>query len=361
MYTGTENELRSVLNPENYQLIGENNLSYIPEFVRYDAASRTVFLTFGVLEADQYQIRVDGNVESKVGLNLGDDYLGSFLAISDFLAFVDFKFSNPRSDRANNTLSYEVEITNTGTTDLRLPLQLLLVPEGSTTAQPQESIGQDPGGGYLIDLSDSLTDGLLKAGEAISRRTLSLNNPDDLRADFDPGIFTLPFPNQAPIITSESPLQTALEQPFTYQVTAEDPDGVGLTYLLIKSPDGMGIDPTTGLITWTPDINSPETVEVTLQVYDRRNAATTQRFALEVVGGNRTPIIANLPEEVTGREGELLEVTLNVNDPENDDLRLWVNQLPPGAIFDGEKRRLTWTPGFNAAGRYEQVKFLVTD
>src|SRR5262249_46473668 len=55
-----------------------------------------------------------------------------------------------------------------------------------------------------------------------------------------------------PVIISEPTTQAGAGQPYTYGVQASDVDGNQLTYSLTAGPDGMTIDPTTGLIQWTP-------------------------------------------------------------------------------------------------------------
>jgi|GEM_PF-5393731 len=65
--------------------------------------------------------------------------------------------------------------------------------------------------------------------------------------------------NTAPVITSSAPDQATANQPYAYQVEAQDPDGDALVYQLVTPVDGLAIDPTTGLVspprpspTWPP-------------------------------------------------------------------------------------------------------------
>src|SRR5262249_45731965 len=48
-------------------------------------------------------------------------------------------------------------------------------------------------------------------------------------------------------------------------------------------------------------------------------------------------------------------------DAEGDSLTYWADNLPPGAVFDPSRHTLTWTPGSQAAGTYEGVRFSVSD
>jgi hypothetical protein len=74
---------------------------------------------------------------------------------------------------------------------------------------------------------------------------------------------------------------------YTYQVKATDPDGDLLAYSLKSAPQGMTINPSTGLIQWQvpPDFkgNSPFTVSVT----DGHGGEALQNLALEITPEKR--------------------------------------------------------------------------
>ena len=64
---------------------------------------------------------------------------------------------------------------------------------------------------------------------------------------------------------------------------------------------------------------------------------------------------------VNGAEGQPLEIAVQASDPDGDLLALWANGLPPGAVLDSDRRLLVWTPGFQQAGVYENVRFVASD
>ncbi|WP_404783509.1 putative Ig domain-containing protein [Altericista sp. CCNU0014] len=350
----------SVLNPANYALIGSTQGAIAIQSIQYNPTTRTAIVAFDSLNPDVYTLNVSQALKSKAGLTLKEGYTEQFTAISDFLAQVDLQFSNPRSDRATQTISYDVTIRNTADYDLLLPVALVLNPADGFTGTPTGAI-QTAQGSYLLDLSSSLPDGRLAAGASITGRTITISDPDHLRIEFTPGVYALPYPNQAPVVTSTPVAGAIANQPYTYQVSANDPDGAVLSYLLYKGPEGMTVNQTTGLLSWQPTANSPSTTEVILRVYDTRGGYTTQSFTLQVAGGNRPPMLTPLPANVRGREGQALQVAISANDPDNNRLTYWADQLPPGAVFDPETRTLSWTPGFEAAGTYENVQFTVSD
>ena len=56
-----------------------------------------------------------------------------------------------------------------------------------------------------------------------------------------------------PAITSVPPTRGAVGQQYIYAVAANDPEGDPLSFSLVTGPAGMTIDPTAGLIRWTPE------------------------------------------------------------------------------------------------------------
>lgn len=141
MFVGDPSNPQSVLNPANYLLVGEN-VGPVPILsVSYDQKTRTALLNFNALAADRYEIQVANSLSSVDQLTLSEPYKSDFIAVSDFLSFVDLQFTNPRSDRANATISYDVTLTNRSDQDLILPLLLSLDPAQYFNGKPQEASG----------------------------------------------------------------------------------------------------------------------------------------------------------------------------------------------------------------------------
>ena len=95
------------------------------------------------------------------------------------------------------------------------------------------------------------------------------------------GCFLTPSVNQVPTITS-TPITTAtVAVAYAYNVNATDPDEDTLTYSLTVNPTGMTIDPTTGVISWTPTSIQSGDHSVTVAVSDGSLSAT-QSFIIIV-------------------------------------------------------------------------------
>jgi hypothetical protein len=76
-----------------------------------------------------------------------------------------------------------------------------------------------------------------KGGVAQQKYTLSAINPP---------------PNRPPIFTSTPVVDAWIKQPYTYDSHAVDPDSDTVSYSLILGPEGMKVNPSTGLVEWTP-------------------------------------------------------------------------------------------------------------
>jgi hypothetical protein len=362
MFQGDASDGASVLNPANYQLLGEAAGSIPPRAVAYDAGARTVSLLFDSLGPDRYALQVAATVSSLAGLALAAPFSTSFVTLLDFSPFVDFEFTNARSRRADQTISYDVRITNTSDRDLQLPVYLLLIPPDQFAGRPLDAIGPDDDGVWLVDLSANLpTDGRLGAGESTSATTVVISSPDAQRAAFDHSFLALPFPGLPPEFDSAPITGAVAGQPYEYQALASNPDGAEVSFLLYSAPDGMTLDAASGLVNWSPTADSPAEASVVLQVYDSRGGHATQEFTIQVDGGNRPPVINPLPEEILGREGTPLEIGVAAFDADVQPLIYWVQNIPPGAVFDTVRQTLRWTPTFDAAGTYLDVQFFVSD
>ena len=103
-------------------------------------------------------------------------------------------------------------------------------------------------------------------------------------------------PNEPPVITSSPITRTLVDEPYTYQVIAEDPNDVNLTYSLAPFPTGMTIDPNTGLISWTPNNMQLGNIPVTVRVEDPQGLADTQSFTVRVTFPVTTPNVVDTPQ-----------------------------------------------------------------
>jgi uncharacterized protein YkwD len=100
-----------------------------------------------------------------------------------------------------------------------------------------------------------------------------------------------------PVITSSPGATSSWGTPYIYQVEAVDPDLDMLSYTILKGPDGMSVDPFTGLIEWMPASGQAGTHRVEVQVSDGRCGNDIQDFCVYV---NYMPIVDFKVEPCSG-------------------------------------------------------------
>ena len=154
--------------------------------------------------------------------------------------------------------------------------------------------------------------------------------------------------NLAPQITSRPPTLAYNGEPYLYHVRADDPENDRLTFTFLSTvPQGMTIDPDTGLIRWVPNLTQPMTVGVALQVSDGQGNVATQSFTIEAKAEsrNRPPVITSQP--TTSATAELAYTyTVTARDPEGQPLRFeLVTKAADGMTIDAATGLITWTPG----------------
>jgi len=99
------------------------------------------------------------------------------------------------------------------------------------------------------------------------------------------------LPPSVAIITQ--PIFTAVRgQLYTYDVNAVASNGGEIVYSLVTAPDDMTINPTTGVITWTPGLDSPNAVTVVVRArIDGTEIFVNQSFTINVQYCSIPPII----------------------------------------------------------------------
>jgi subtilisin family serine protease len=164
-----------------------------------------------------------------------------------------------------------------------------------------------------------------------------------------------------PVITS-SPVTNAKEgNLYSYDVDAFDPDaGDVLTYSLTLGPNGITIDPATGLITWTPTPGQVGEHDVTVRVQDSRGAFVTQSFRIRVAAANDPPLITSSP--LTGAtRSQPYSYDVEATDPNAGDVLTYSLTLEPTSMaIDPGTGLITWTPTGEQVGGHD-VTVVVTD
>ncbi len=156
--------------------------------------------------------------------------------------------------------------------------------------------------------------------------------------------------NRAPAITSVPVTSAQVGELYTYQVTAEDPEGDTILFIFPDDnppPDGMEIDNRTGEITWTPTADQgDEAHRVVVVAADEGGLFDAQIFDVGVgVNANGPPTITSAwPIEVP--LGEQYVYTVVAEDPDGDALRYFIDEdrCPEDMVINMMTGRLTWMP-----------------
>ncbi len=158
---------------------------------------------------------------------------------------------------------------------------------------------------------------------------------------------TVAHRNRAPFITSVPKTFARGGSPYTYPVTAYDPEGEPLVFSLVEGPDGMTLDGSSGVLRWTPDPAHTGTETVTVQVTDPHGDSDTQTFMLQVVD---EPFELSVSEPTGVHQvfvGDTLTLDLSANHP---GAGFSVAPLPRNARLEG--KALIFSPGPDQVGRY---------
>lgn len=171
--------------------------------------------------------------------------------------------------------------------------------------------------------------------------TLHVNDgTNDTTQSFTVNVTVTNFP---PTI-STPPAQSATEhQPYSYQVSASDPDSDPLAYSLTSAPAGMTISPSAGLISWTPPEGVSSSVSVTVSVTDNVNPAVTKTFTIAVTLVNDPPVIATPPAQ-TATEHQAYSYQVSAADPEGTALTYGLTTFPTGMTINASTGLISWTP-----------------
>ena len=132
------------------------------------------------------------------------------------------------------------------------------------------------------------------------------------------------------------------------------------------APAGAGIDPRTGVFTWTPtEAQGPGVYDVTIRVTDNGSPALSdfETFSIVVNESNRPPLLAAIPNK-TVTEGNSLSFIAAATDPD-----IPINPLafsldpgaPLGATIDPGSGLFSWTPAEEQGPGTYSITIRVTD
>lgn len=165
--------------------------------------------------------------------------------------------------------------------------------------------------------------------------------------------------NQPPTFTSTPPTSGTVGLPYSYQATAQDPEGGALKFQLISGPSGIVVGQSTGLVQWTPVTTQNGNQSVQLRVSDPQGLSATQNFVIQVAAANQPPMITSAPV-TTAKENTLYQYQVVAQDPEKSPLSYQLLSAPSGMAIGQSTGLIQWTPVKVQVGT-QSVQLKVTD
>lgn len=134
------------------------------------------------------------------------------------------------------------------------------------------------------------------------------------------------------------------------------------TFSASNLPSGANFDPVSKTFTWTPTYTQAGTYpNVYFKVTDSANKKDDEYITITVYDVNHPPVLDPIGNKSVN-EGETLQFTISATDPDPDNsLNYSASNLPSGAYFNPATRTFTWSPTYNQAGTYSNIRFTVTD
>ncbi|GAB2190513.1 hypothetical protein MAH1_21210 [Sessilibacter sp. MAH1] len=168
-----------------------------------------------------------------------------------------------------------------------------------------------------------------------------------------------PLANDPPSITSTPVIAAQIDQPYRYQVIAQDPENDPLSYSLLQGPLGLTLDQA-GQVSWVPANDTQ--VDVRLSVSDGVNAPVIQTYQITVTGADaESPVLAPIGNQ-TAQLGQRFTMQLVASDPNGDILSFGVAPmpLPPNFSLNARTGLLSFRPEAGQVGVFN-LSFSVTD
>jgi len=284
-----------------------------------------------------------GPSTNTITLRVFDDGSPSLSATQSFVVTVTESNSAPSlTVPANQTLFELTTLTVTNTaSDSDLPAQTLTF-----------ALLSAPGGVNLDSVSGVLTWTPTEA-QGPSTNTIRLRVFDDGTPSLSVTqsfVVTVMETNSLPVLIVPADQVVVETRTLTVTNTASDGDlpAQTLTFALVSAPSGVNLNPTNGVLTWTPtEAQGPSTNTITLRVFDdgTPSLSVTQSFVVTVTESNSAPTLT-VPGSRTITELSTLTVTNTATDSDipAQTLSFALVSAPIGVNLNPTNGVLTWTP-----------------
>lgn len=152
--------------------------------------------------------------------------------------------------------------------------------------------------------------------------------------------------NDPPLIISEPMTNATISTEYEYQINAIDGDGDTLVYTLASAPEGMIINRTSGLISWTPKVAGNFSV---FTVVSDGNLTAVQNYSILVIDTNHAPrFISISPTKAT--VGKEIIYPARAIDDDGDPIVYSLVSNITGMTIEMDNGIFKWTPTTSQIG-----------
>lgn len=132
--------------------------------------------------------------------------------------------------------------------------------------------------------------------------------------------------DEPPAFTNSAPTTHAAGTKYTFDADATDPDSPSIAFSLVEGPSGATVNPTTGLLEWTPAADKRDTsdnVDFVLRVTDGRNAVDLEwTVALSYPDNDPPTIASSVPKTVKVTRPTSVNLGEYMSDPDDANVDL---------------------------------------
>ena len=226
-----------------------------------------------------------------------------------------------------------LQLRNSGTFLVDAPLIVAIDHISDPSVSTHGMDGFTPDGLPYYDFTQLVGGGSLFPDESTAARTLSFLNPNQIQFSFD--LVVLGQINQPPKFVSNPNTEAIIDKPYQYKTRATDPNNDTLTFTLLTGPDGLSIDPMTGIVSWSPTAEDLGNKTILLKVDDGREGTDEQEFTLNVIEQppNRPPVFTSTPV-IDAKVNTPYTYDADAVDPDRDVLEYALITRPDGMTID---------------------------
>ena len=169
--------------------------------------------------------------------------------------------------------------------------------------------------------------------------------------------------NRPPQISGTPSTVATIDQLYSFQPTASDPDGDTLVFTIANPPPWTSFDTDSGQLNGTP-VSGQELVYENIQIFagDGQTTTALPAFSITVVSsnGNNAPSISGIAPS-TATIDQLYSFQPTASDADGDVLIFTIANPPPWTTFDVNSGLLSGTPVTGQEAVYRNIQIFVGD